>query len=394
MIGLMASSPLVRWASSPKIENTMSTAKPLTHQEYFAGLNSEQRAALKSVCRAIQAAAPGAEEGFSYGLPAFLWKGRPLAAFAASSGHCSYFPMSGSITSALAKDLKAYDTSKGTIRFTSSKPLPAALVKKLVKARLVELDGVKTGKTRQKTTKASPMRSHPKVNLIVEELRRLGNPRIRDEMGPRYGIHTNKAFGVPVGKLRELAKRLGRDHELAAALWKTGWYDARMLATLVDVPAQVTPTQMERWCKDFDNWGICDTACFHLFDKTPHAFAKVGQWARRKEEFVRRGAFALLASLALHDKKSDDGPFARCLPLVERASNDERNFVKKAVSWALRSMACRSPALHAESTSLAQRLAASDHSTERWIGKDVLRDITRPLVLKRVAKRSASKTSQ
>ncbi len=183
----------------------------------------------------------------------------------------------------------------------------------------------------------------------------------------------------------------GRDHELAAALWETGWYDARMLATFVDDPAQVTPAQMDHWCQDFDNWGICDTACFHLFDKTPHAFAKVDQWARRNEEFVRRGAFALLASLALHDKKRDDGQFVRFLPLIEKVASDERNFVKKAVSWALRSMGSRSQALHGECVSLAQRLAASDDSTERWVGKDVLRDILRPLVLKRVAKRTTAK---
>ncbi len=187
----------------------MSARKPTTHQQYLDGLKAEQRAALEKVGRAIRAAAPDAEEGLSYGLPAFIWNGKPLAAFAAASAHCSYFPMSGSITTALAKDLKGYDTSKGTIRFPATKPLPAALVKKLIKARLAELEESPKKGMAKKATTTKPTGSKTNVNTIVKELRRLGNPRIRDEMGPRYGIHTDKAFGVPVGQLRDFGKRLG-----------------------------------------------------------------------------------------------------------------------------------------------------------------------------------------
>ena len=214
------------------------------------------------------------------------------------------------------------------------------------------------------------------AKAIVAELKRLGKKKVRDGMA-RYAIPSDNAFGVMVGQIRDLGKRLGRNHELAQALWESGWYEARMLATFVDDPKLVTPAQMDRWCKDFDNWAICDTACFHLFDKTPHAFKKVSQWSKRKDEFVKRGAFALLASLALHDKKSDDRLFADCLPLIEQAATDDRNFVKKGVSWALRGIGHRNPALKTSALKLSERLAASPDSTARWIGKDALRDLQR-----------------
>ncbi len=215
-------------------------------------------------------------------------------------------------------------------------------------------------------------------------LERRGSKRNRDGMA-RYGIVAKKVFGVSVAQTRLLAKQLGRDHDLAAALWKSGWLEARMLATFVEQPERVTPAQMDRWCRDFDNWAICDTVCFHLFDKTSHGFNKVRQWAVRREEFVKRGGFALLASLALHDKQAPDEAFLRALPLVERGASDERNFVKKGVSWALRSVGHRNLKLHAAAMELAQKLADSDDSSARWIGKDVIRDLARPMV-KRKAK--------
>jgi 3-methyladenine DNA glycosylase AlkD len=228
------------------------------------------------------------------------------------------------------------------------------------------------------------------VRDILAELKRRGSQRNVDGMA-RYGIvvPSGKIFGVSVGTLRDLGKKLGRHHELALALWDTEWYEARMLAAFVDEPALVTPAQMDRWCRAFDNWAICDHCCFHLFDKTPHAYKKVAQWAKRKPEFERRAAFALLASLAGHDKKAADAAFAKLLPLIERAATDDRNFVKKGVSWALRGIGHRSPALHAQSVALAKRLAASQDSSARWVGTDALRDLTRPLVLKRLAKKKA-----
>src|SRR5262245_42947183 len=224
------------------------------------------------------------------------------------------------------------------------------------------------------------------AEAVVAWLKRTGTKRTRDGMA-RYAIPADNAFGVTVGDLRQHARRLGRDHELAAALWGTGWYEARMLAAFVDEPASVTPAQMDRWCRDFDSWAICDTACFHLFDRTPHAWRKVEQWSGRRGEFVKRAAFALLASLALHDKRAEDEPFAQCLPLIESAAGDERNFVKKAVSWALRGIGKRNVELNAAAVTLAQRLATSAEAAARWVGKDALRDLASPATARRLAAR-------
>ncbi|MDZ4797668.1 MAG: DNA alkylation repair protein [Bryobacteraceae bacterium] len=149
---------------------------------------------------------------------------------------------------------------------------------------------------------------------------------------------------------------------------------------------------MDAWAADFDNWGICDTVCFHLFDVTPYAFLKIDEWATRPEEFVRRASFALLASLAVHDRVAPADAFISRLPLIEAASTDNRNFVKKGVSWALRLLGRRNPACHVASTKLAHRLAASTDPAARWIGKDAVRDLTTPAALKRVGK--ATQTGQ
>ena len=204
---------------------------------------------------------------------------------------------------------------------------------------------------------------------------------------PRYGIVTPRAFGVTVGALRSVAKQIGTDHALAAALWKSGWNDARMLATMVGDPARLTVRQMNAWAADFDSWGICDSACFVLFDRSPLAWEQARAWARSPREFVKRAGFALMASLAGHDKTAADARFVAFLPLIEKGAADERNFVKKGVSWALRRIGHRSRALHAASVALAGRLAASDMAACRWVGKDALRDLERPMVKARVARK-------
>lgn len=211
-------------------------------------------------------------------------------------------------------------------------------------------------------------------------------PRDRANLA-RFGITAPKAFGVSMKNMQILAKTLGRSHELATALWATGWYEARMLTAFVDEPDRVTPAQMDRWCRDFDNWAICDTLCFKLWDQLPHAWAKVAQWADRREEFIKRAAFALLASLALHDKGAPDQAFLDSLPLIERAASDERNFVKKGVSWALRSVGRRNAVLHAESVIVARRLAESTQPAARWVGKDALRELTNPKVIQNLKRR-------
>lgn len=214
------------------------------------------------------------------------------------------------------------------------------------------------------------------VREALAELKRISTPRDRDNLA-RFGINATKAFGVSMANIQALAKRLGRGHELAGALWETAWYEARMLASFVDEPERVTPAQMDRWCRDFDNWGIVDTVCFKLFDQTPHAWGKVTQWAGKRDEFGKRAAFALLASLAGHDKRAGDAPFIDGLRLIERAATDDRNFVKKGVLWALRRIGTRNAALRAAAIGSARRLSASPEPSARWIGNEALRELTR-----------------
>ncbi|WP_199192827.1 DNA alkylation repair protein [Allosphingosinicella deserti] len=201
-----------------------------------------------------------------------------------------------------------------------------------------------------------------------------GEPRIRDGL-ERYGIKTSeRVIGVPMATIQRIAKILGRDHDLAAALWSSGIYEARLLAAYVENPGQVSAEQMDEWARGFDNWATCDTLCFALFDRTEHAFAMVDRWASDDAEFVKRSAFGLLAAKALHDKSCPDDPFLARLDLIEAASGDDRNFVKKGVSWALRNIGHRkSDPLRGAARCVAERLAASPERSARWIGKDALR---------------------
>ncbi len=220
----------------------------------------------------------------------------------------------------------------------------------------------------------------------IAALKRLASKSYRAGLA-RYAIPSDRAFGVPVGKIQTLAKSLKKsgtpesNHIHCEKLWASGWYEARMLACFLDDPALVTATQMDHWCRDFDSWAICDTACFHLFDKVPPAlaFRKIKQWAGRKKEFEKRTAFALLASLALHLKprQAEFTAFLESLKLIEAAADDNRNFVKKGVSWALRGVGRRAPNLLVVSDKLAQRLAASAVPSARWIGKDALKDFAK-----------------
>lgn len=205
---------------------------------------------------------------------------------------------------------------------------------------------------------------------------------------PRFGITAKDALGVSMAKIQTLAKTLGRNHELAVALWDTGRYEARLLTAYVAEPTRVTPAQMDRWCKDFDNWAVCDTLCFHLFDRVPHAWDKIRKWSSQRPEFVKRTAFALMASIAGHDKHATDDLFLEGLTLIERAANDERNFVKKAVSWALRRIGRRNQALHRACVELAARLAASADATERWIGRDAHKELTSAAVERAIRAKS------
>jgi 3-methyladenine DNA glycosylase AlkD len=222
---------------------------------------------------------------------------------------------------------------------------------------------------------------------LVDELRGLGSEHDRAGMS-RYGINVSDAFGVSIYELRRIAKRLGRDHDLALALWAAGWHETRLLACFVDDPAAVTETQMERWLADFDSWDLCDQATTSLFDLTPFAWNKAREWARRSPEWERRAGFALIAGLAVHDKAASDDDFASLFPLIEEASFDARNFVKKAVNWALRNIGKRDRALNATALDCARRIRAAadaraggprggDASSRsaRWVANDALREL-------------------
>ncbi|HEX6214436.1 MAG TPA: DNA alkylation repair protein [Vicinamibacterales bacterium] len=217
----------------------------------------------------------------------------------------------------------------------------------------------------------------------VAWLKAHGDPEFRAGLA-RYGLPTDKAFGVSVATIQRYARTLDRDHDLARELWRTGWSDARMLASFVGEPAKVTPAEMDAWCRDFDSWGIVDTVCFKLWDRSPHAWRKAGQWTTRKPEFEKRAGFVLMACLAAHDKSAKDDSFLKFLPLIEKGATDDRNFVKKGVSWALRHIGHRNAKLHAAALNTATRLAKSEDATQRWVGKDVLRDLVRPAVIKKV----------
>jgi len=230
-----------------------------------------------------------------------------------------------------------------------------------------------------KTRKSSPdqpARSSAQLAAEVKAalalLEKASSQKVRDGMA-RYGLPSHHALGVGVGTIQKLAKQLGKDQALAEGLWETGVYEARLLAAFVGEPGKLTPALMDRWCEDFDNWGVVDTVCFKLFDQSPHAWKRVGPWAKQKGEFQKRAGVVLLACLAGHDRNASDDAFLRCLPLVERAAADERNFVKKGVSWALRMIGRRNPVLRTAAIELAQRLAGSAQPSARWVGKDALR---------------------
>ena len=191
----------------------------------------------------------------------------------------------------------------------------------------------------------------------------------------RFGINTNHAFGVSVREIRRIGKQCGRDHVLALQLWATGFHEARILASVVDIVAEVTSAQMDDWMKDFDSWDLCDQCCGNLFDKTRFAWKKAAHWSRRKREFEKRAGFAMIAGLARHDRVAPDSAFIDLLPLLEAQSGDERNYVKKAVNWALREIGKRNSALRLEAIACAERILATDTKAGSWIARDALREL-------------------
>lgn len=219
------------------------------------------------------------------------------------------------------------------------------------------------------------MTGQTSVASVLAELRGMESEHNREGMA-RYGIRVDNALGISVTDLRKIARRLGRDHVLAADLWRSGIHEARILAALTDEPSKVTPAQAERWVRAFDSWDLCDQVCSNLFDRTPFAYEKAEVWAGRGPEFVKRAGFTMMAVLASHDKKAEDAKLAAFLPMIEREAWDDRNFVKKAVNWALRGIGKRNLVLNAAAIECAERIADQDSRSARWIARDALRELT------------------
>ncbi len=204
----------------------------------------------------------------------------------------------------------------------------------------------------------------------------------------RFGVHVEKAHGISMPVLRKLAREIGTNHSLAQQLWATGIHEARILAGLVDDPARVTSSQMERWARDFNAWDIVDGSCGNLFVYAAPAWQKVVEWSRRGPEYEKRAGFAMMAFLAVHDKKAPDAQFVRLLPIIRRHASDERNFVKKAVNWALRQIGKRNARLNRLAIRTAKQIRLSNSSAARWVAADALRELTSAAVQRRLSTRA------
>jgi 3-methyladenine DNA glycosylase AlkD len=224
----------------------------------------------------------------------------------------------------------------------------------------------------------------PDAAEVLAQLRGMRDEENLAGMG-RFGIETSHALGISVTDLRKIARALGRDHDLAAGLWAGEIHEARILASMVDEPAKVTRTQMERWVKAFDSWDLCDQVCMNLFDRTPYAWDKAEEWAGRRAEFVKRAAFSLMASLAAHDKSAPDDRFLPFLAAIEHEAWDDRNFVKKGVNWALRGIGKRNRSLHALAVATAERIGEQDTPSAHWVARDALTELRSEKVLARLS---------
>lgn len=209
---------------------------------------------------------------------------------------------------------------------------------------------------------------------ILNKLKVMSDPK-RIESSSRFGVQGKNMYGVTVPNIRKLSKEIGKNHTLAIDLWKSGVHEAKILASMIDDSQQVTKGQMEKWVKDFDSWDVCDHACGNLFDKTPYAYKKAVEWSSRKEEFVKRAGFSLMAYLAVHDKKAEDKKFVKFLSIIKRESKDERNFVKKAVNWALRGIGKRNKNLNEAAIETANDIRKINERSARWIASDALREL-------------------
>ncbi|MDP1552420.1 MAG: DNA alkylation repair protein [Methanobacteriaceae archaeon] len=212
------------------------------------------------------------------------------------------------------------------------------------------------------------------IEEIINELKSLSSPEDLEGRA-RFGIKSKKAFGVRIPELRRIAKKIGKNHLIAIKLWNFGYSETKILASMIDDPMDVTEEQMDQWVIEFDSWDICDQCCMNLFDKTPFAYKKVFEWSKRDEEFVKRASFTMMAVLAVHDKKVSDEKFEQFFPIIIRESKDNRNYVKKAVNWAIRQIGKRNMGLNKKAIIIAEEIHDLNFKSSRWIASDALREL-------------------
>jgi len=226
-----------------------------------------------------------------------------------------------------------------------------------------------------------------KLEHVLRELKSMANPKKVEGMA-RFGISRDGTLGISIYDLRPMAKRIGKDHKLAAKLWSTRVHEARLLAGFIDEPEKVTERQMEAWASDFNSWDVVDQICSNLFDQTNLAYLKAVEWSECEEEFVKRAGFVLMAALSVHDKNGQDEEFENFFPIIKRESTDERNFVKKAVNWALRQIGKRNLALNKKAIKVGEEISRIDSKSARWIAADALRELKGDKVKRRLAEKT------
>ncbi len=221
---------------------------------------------------------------------------------------------------------------------------------------------------------------------ILKKLKAMSDPDAVAGMA-KFGINPKNTYGISIPNLRRMAKEIGKDHRLVQQLWDSGVHEARILAGMIDEPVMVTEEQMEKWVKDFDSWDVCDQVCMNLFEDTPCAYKKAAAWSKHKEEFIKRAGFVMMARLAVSDKDAEDNKFLSFLPIIKRGSVDERNFVKKAVNWALRQIGKRNAILNKKAIDTAEEIQKIDSKSAKWVASDAMRELKSRQVQERLKDR-------
>lgn len=225
------------------------------------------------------------------------------------------------------------------------------------------------------------------ANEIIELLKTMGSERNRSGMA-RFGINTEKAFGISMAELKPIAKEIKKNHKLALELWDYEYHEARLLAVLIDNPKEVGGEQMDSWASSFNSWDLCDQACMKLFCYTEARWDKVFEWGESEVEYVKRASFALIAGLGLHEKSKDNENFIKSLELIVRKADDERNFVKKAINWALRQIGKRNMQLREAAIDACNKILTQHPNSKsaKWVANDALREFQNDKIINRTMK--------